>query len=161
MIFLAFAEEIRLVPDGTLFVHIALIVLMIYVLNKTLFRPIGRVLEERERHTTGRTGEAGEILASVEDKLSRYERSLREARAESYQVLEQQRAEALRARQGKLEEVREEVTRSIEREKGSIQAQAQAARATLEEESRRVAASVSAQILGRPVGEPMPPGARL
>lgn len=161
MIFLAFAEEIRLVPDGTLFVHIALIVLMIYVLNKTLFRPIGRVLEERERHTTGRSGEAGEILASVEDKLSRYERSLREARAQSYQVLEQQRAEALRARQGKLEEVREEVTRSIEREKGSIQAQAQAARATLEEESRRVAASVSAQILGRPVGESMPPGARL
>lgn len=161
MIFLAFAEEIRLVPDGTLFVHIALIVLMIFVLNRTLFKPINRVLEERERHTRGRSGEAGEILSSVEDKLSRYERALREARTEGYQVLEQQRAEALRRRQGKLEEVREEVTRSIEQERGAIFEQAQAARATLEEESRRVAASVSAQILGRPVGDSLPPGARV
>lgn len=161
MTFLAFAEEIRLVPDGTLFIHIALILLMIYVLNRTLFKPVNRVLEERERLTRGRSGEAHEILESVESKLAQYERTLREARTESYQLLERERTEAMRRRQSTLDEVREDAARSIEEEKQAIHAQAEAARAALEEESRRVAASVSANILGRPVGGSHAPGAGL
>lgn len=158
---LAFAEEIRLVPDGTLFVHIALILLMIYVLNRTLFKPVNRVLEERERLTRGRSGEAHEILTSVESKLAHYERTLREARTESYHLLERERAEAMRRRQGTLDAVREEVVRSVEEEKRAIHSQAEAARAALEEESRRVAATVSAHILGRPVAGSQAPGAGL
>lgn len=158
MTFLAFAEEIRLVPDGTLFVHIAIILLMIYVLNRTLFKPVNRVLDERERLTHGRSGEAHDILNSVESKLSNYERALREARTQSYHLLEQERAQALSHRQAKLDEVRGEVTRAIEEEKSAINEQAATARATLNEEARRVAATVSAQILGRPVGDSPRPG---
>ena len=39
--------QIQLFPDGTLFIHIALILLMIYILNRTLYRPINRVLDTR------------------------------------------------------------------------------------------------------------------
>ena len=151
MIFLAFAESIQLVPDGTLFFHIALILLMIYVLNKTLFKPINRVLDERERRTRGRSSEAREILHRVDEKLAHYERSLREARAQSYRLLEGQRAEAMSLRQERLGSLREEVTRSIEKEKGRIHTQAEAARATLGDEARRVASNLSAHILGRSV----------
>ena len=84
MPFLAFAESIQLVPDGTLFLHIAIILFMIFVLNRTLFRPVNRVIEERERRTVGRSGEAREALRRVEESLSRYERSLRDARRESF-----------------------------------------------------------------------------
>lgn len=161
MTFLALAESIQLVPDGTLFLHIAIICLMIFVLNRTLFRPINRILEERERRTRGRSGEAQEILRRVEERLSHYERTLREARAESYQLLEQQRAEALRVRQERLGAVRDEVTRSIEAEKQGIQKQVEAARTTLGEEARRVAANVSAHILGRQVSESSQSGLRV
>lgn len=81
MPFLAFAESIQLVPDGTIFLHIAIILLMIFILNRTLFRPVNRVLEEREQHTVGRSGEARGVLQRVEESLNRYERTLREARA--------------------------------------------------------------------------------
>jgi F-type H+-transporting ATPase subunit b len=153
MVFLAFAETIQLVPDGTLFVHIAIILLMIYVLNRTLFKPINRVLDERDRRTRGSSNESKDILRRVDENLSRYERSLREARAESYRLLEQQRAAAMRVRQGKIEEVREKAARSIEQEKSLIRAQTEEARKSLEEEARRVAASVSTQILGRPASD--------
>ena len=54
MVFLALAENsIQLVPDGTIFLHIALILLMIWVLNRTLFKPVNRILETRERMTGG------------------------------------------------------------------------------------------------------------
>ena len=120
MIFLAFAENsIQLVPDGTLFLHIAIILMMVFVLNATLFKPINRILEERERRTRGRSGEAHDILQRVEEKVTQYERTLREARSEGYRLMEQERAVAMSERQAKLSAVREEINHSIDRAKGS------------------------------------------
>ena len=151
-LFLSFAESIQLVPDGTLFIHIAIILLMVFVLNRTLFRPVNRVLEERGRRTHGRSDEARKTTEQVQESLLRYERSLREARVESYHTMERQRAEAMAERQQRIALVRDEVSSGIEEEKNAIRDQSAEARATLENEARRVAASVSAQILGRSVG---------
>lgn len=151
MVIFAFAESIQLVPDGTLFLHIALILVMVFLLNKLLFGPVNRVLEERERRTGGRSSQARETLRRVEESLTRYEHTLREARAEGYRLLEQQRAESMRARQLKLEAVREDVGRELEQQKEVLRKQAEEARMSLEGEARRVASSVSAQILGRSV----------
>lgn len=151
MISTILADSIQLVPDGTLFLHIAIILVMIFVLNRTLFKPINQILEERERRTRGRSGEAHDILQRVDSSLSQYERSLREARAEGYRLLELQRAEAMKVRQQRISEVRSETERLIEGEKDALSTQAGEARATLEGEARRMAASISSQILGRPV----------
>ena len=159
MIFLAFAENsIQLVPDGTLFIHIAIILVMVFVLNNTLFKPINRILEERERRTRGRSGEARGILQRVEEATTNYERTLREARAEGYRLMEQERAEAMYERQIKLNTLREEIGRTVEEEKELIRAQAAEARLTLEAEARGIAAEIGSQILRRPVGNLSPTG---
>jgi F-type H+-transporting ATPase subunit b len=149
MVLLAFAESIQLVPDGTLAIHIAIIITMVFVLNKVLFRPVNRALDERENRTRGRSKEAREILQRVEGSLLRYEDSLRKARAEGYRLLEQQQAKALDERQRKIALVRKDVEEEIGQERGRIQAQADEARVTLEDEARRVAATISSQILRR------------
>src|SRR5918998_905416 len=121
MTFWAFAENsIQLVPDGTLFLHIALILVMVYVLNVTLFKPINRILEERERRTRGRSGEARDILDRVEEKMANYERTLRGARAEGYRLMERERAEAMQERQTRLGVIRDELGRLIEEQKQTI-----------------------------------------
>jgi F-type H+-transporting ATPase subunit b len=149
MVLLAFAESIQLVPDGTLVIHIAIIITMVFVLNKVLFRPVNRALDERENRTRGRSKEAREIIQRVEGSLLRYEDSLRKARAEGYRLLEQQQAKALDERQQKIASVRKDVEEEIGQERGRIQAQADEARVTLEDEARRVAATISSQILRR------------
>lgn len=149
MTLLGFAESIQLVPDGTLVIHIAIIITMVFILNKILFRPVNRALDERENRTRGRSKESHEIIRRVEDSLLRYEDSLRKARAEGYRLLEQQQAKALDERQGRIASVRKDVEEIIGQEKGRIQAQADEARATLDDEARRVAASISSQILRR------------
>jgi F-type H+-transporting ATPase subunit b len=154
MIFLGLAENsIQLVPDGTIFLHIAIILVMIFVLNATLFKPINRILEEREKRTRGRSGETGGILRRVEEGLSNYERTLREARAEGYRLMEQERASAMGERQHKLNAVREEVTASLGEEKEAIRVQTEEARATLAKDSRQLAADIGAHILHRPVSQ--------
>lgn len=154
MTFVALAENsIQLVPDGTLFLHIAIILLMVFVLNATLFKPINRILEERERRTRGRSGEAQDILQRVEENVTRYERTLREARAEGYRLLEQERASAINERQARLNAVRDEISQSIAAEKAAIHGQVEEARGTLEQEAKRLAAEIGSQILNRPISD--------
>ena len=154
MTFLGFAENtIQLVPDGTLFLHIAIILLMVFVLNATLFKPVNRILAERERRTRGRSSEAQEILQRVEQNVTRYERTLREARAEGYRLMEKERAAAMNERQARLGAVREEINLSVEEQKQSIHQQVEEARSTLELEARRLAADIGSQILHRPISE--------
>ena len=151
MILLGLAgNSIQLVPDGTLFVHIAIIILMIFLLNKTLFRPINRVLAERERRTRGGTGEAHDILQRVANSMNRYERTLREARTEGYRLLEQERSAALLERQNQLNSLRAEIESSTVEQKNLIRTQTEQARASLEADARRIAADISSQILNRP-----------
>jgi F-type H+-transporting ATPase subunit b len=154
MTFLAFAENsIQLVPDGTLFLHIIIILLMVFILNATLFKPINRILEERERRTRGRSGEAHDILQSVEEKLSHYERTLREARTEGYRLMEQERAAAVSERQARLSSVRDEINQAIAEQKAVIGAQVEEARATLGQDARRLATEIGSQILHRPISD--------
>ena len=154
MILVVFAENsIQLVPDGTIFLHIAIILVMVFVLNATLFKPINRILEERERRTLGRSGEAHDILQRVDQGIANYERTLREARAEGYRLMEQERGFAVSERQKKLDGIRVEVRSALEVQKRELDAQTEEARSTLATDSRRLAAEIGAHILHRQVSE--------
>ena len=152
-VILGFAEDsIQLVPDGTMLLHVIIILIMVWLLNATLYKPINQILAAREKRTKGRLSEAQEIMVSVSEKTSDYEKSLRQARAEAYAYSEAQRAEAMKERQQRLNEMRAELSESVAREKQSIEQQAGSARATLGSESRQIAAEIGSRILNRPIG---------
>lgn len=154
VVFLALAESsIQLVPDGTIIFHIFLIVLMVAVLNRTLFKPINQILAERESETEGGLAEAHSVIANVRRKLHEYEQRLREARTEGYQLLEQRKAESLRERQLKIRQLKTEITEWSEQQKGELQNEAQAARAILLQSSRELGAEIASRILERPIAE--------
>ncbi len=144
-------NSIQLVPDGTLILHGAIIIIMVMVLNRTLFRPINRILQERDRRTRGLLSEAGQTLVSIDQSLRQYEQTLRGARAEGYQLLERQRAEAIRERERQIASARELLSQQTSTEKQQIRSQAEVARTTLAKEARGIALRISSQILGRPV----------
>jgi F-type H+-transporting ATPase subunit b len=149
---LGFAENsIQLVPDGTLILHVIIILVMVFVLNATLYKPINRILEAREKRTRGRMSEAQEIMTDVSQKLVNYEKQLRQARADAYALSEQERTAAMQARQQKLNEMREQLSASIAKEKQVIGEQAEGARASLEDESRKIASDISSRVLNRRV----------
>jgi F-type H+-transporting ATPase subunit b len=151
---LGFAENsIQLVPDGTMLLHIVIILVMVYVLNVTLLKPINRILAVRDQRTRGREGEAQEILNAVTEKLSNYERQLREARAEAYALTERERTAALQERQKKLNEMRQKLAESTAQEKDVIRGQADEARETLRADAQRIASEISSRVLDRPVGQ--------
>ncbi|MCY7346935.1 MAG: hypothetical protein LH614_12030 [Pyrinomonadaceae bacterium] len=146
MVLLAF-QEVRLIPDGTLIIHIALILLMIWVLNRTFFRPVNRILEARERNKGGRSSEAREILKNIGEKQSRYDAAMLEARSAGYELIERERAQAIVGRQEKLGAVKEEVAEIIARENRELDVQKSAARTSIAAEAEKMAERISASIL--------------
>lgn len=144
-------NSIQLVPDGTLILHVLIVIIMVAVLNRTLFRPINRILAERDRRTRGVLGEAGQVLRTIDESLRQYEQTLRGARAEGYQLLERQRAEAIRERERQVVSARELLSKQTSSERDQIRSQAEVARTTLLKEASRIAQGITSQILGRPV----------
>ncbi len=152
MVFLAFAENsVQLVPDSTLFIHIFLILLMIWILNRTLFKPINRVLEARAKMTGGRSGEAQQILQQAHEKSLKYENALREARSEGYRVIEETRNLALSQRETQVETVKDDVSSSVAGEKADLQTQIEKAQAELETNAQKIAEQISSTVLKRPL----------
>lgn len=147
MFFLAFAD-VQLVPDGTIFIHIALILLMIWLLNRTFFRPINRVIQTREKNKGGKFGEAEQILRSVEKNSSLYQTSMLDARSKSYELVESERNAALSRRQVEIETVKSETERTIAGEKAELTRQTAEARAEIARSAEQMAERISSSILG-------------
>ena len=146
-----FEGSIQLVPDGTLLLHLLLIVGMVALLNATLLKPINRILEEREQRTRGRLSEAAQTFATVDEKMREYERRLRQARTEGYGFLEKERTAISTERDRKLAEVRTEMSRWISEEQEKLRSDTAEVKKTLEADAQSVAVKISRQILQRDV----------
>ena len=148
MVLLAFAESaaVQLVPDGTIFIHIAIILLMIFILNRTFFRPINRVIESREKNKLG-GGEAENLLREVSEKESRYNEAMRDARLKGYDVIEQERAEALDQKQIRLSAAKEETEQTLTEELSELEKQTVEARQAIAAEAEEMAEKISSSIL--------------
>jgi F0F1-type ATP synthase membrane subunit b/b' len=120
---------------------------MIWILNRTFFRPINRVIELREKNKGGRFGEAESILRQVSEKQNKYNQALLEARNKGYQMIESERAAAVAGRESQIGAVKEEVTQRVELEKAQIQAQTIEARAAIAAEADKLAEKISSSIL--------------
>lgn len=139
-------------PDGSLVVVLVLFLIFVFVLNRILFRPIGRVLDERQTLIEGSANEARAARRRYEARLAEYEATIRQARAESYRRAEQARNAALDERRRLIEEAKEYARKQIESAKREIEQQVAQARAALESEVREIAQRISQTVLGRTVG---------
>jgi F0F1-type ATP synthase membrane subunit b/b' len=147
MVLLAFAESIQLFPDGTLFIHIALILIMIWILNRTFFKPINRVIESREKHKGGHGSEAEAILSDVSDKQAKYNKELLTARNEGYELIEKERSAAVAKRQSAISASKTETANTLDSGKGEIERQASDARTVIAKEAEVMAEKISSNIL--------------
>jgi len=141
--------SIQLVPDGTLLLHLLLVVVMVAVVNRTLLRPINKILEERDKHILGRVDEAKEMLKTREEHLAEYTSALKQARSEGYQLLERERTQAVMEKDEKVRAFKEKSARRINEELNTTLEQEQKLRGELEGQAEQLSAMITAQILRR------------
>lgn len=142
---------IQLVPDGTLLVHLLVIGVMVFVLNRTLLKPVNQILAEREKQITGHLNEARELAAQTDEKVRKYQEALRDARTNGYRLLEKERSEALKTREEKLRQHRDQMSKEVTAQVEATRKQEELVRGELETQASAIGDLISSQILRRPV----------
>jgi F-type H+-transporting ATPase subunit b len=144
-----FLAQIQLVPDGTLLLHLVMVGVMVFILNRTLLKPINQILAERERQVEGRIKEAQSLAAETEEKLRKYNATLREARSEGYRLLEKERAAAIKDKDEKVRQYREQLSQTVAAQVETTRQQEQKVRGELESQAATIGDLISSQILRR------------
>ncbi len=148
MTLLAFAENaVQLVPDGTVFVHIGMIVAMIWILNRTFYGPISKVIEGRDKKRGGGKGPGAEILEKVEAKQNQYDSAVKEARLKGYEIVGAEREHALAEKQSLVAEAKKSATENEARGEAVLAKQTSEARESISSEADKLAEKISQNIL--------------
>ena len=131
---------------------ICLFVLLYFYLKTMLFRPLEKVLNERDVLTEGAKKAAEASFAAADAKQKEYEQKFAEARAEVYRLQEETRRQWLETQAAQLAEARKHMEESVHAAKSQIAAEAAAARDTLAGTSSQLADEIASTILTRRTG---------
>jgi F-type H+-transporting ATPase subunit b len=142
-------------------VPVALIVLIFYlVLRAWFFKPLLKVMAERDARTIGAQKAAEAAQAAAAEKIKQYEEALRQARAKVYAEQEAERKKVLDERAAFLKESRAKATAEVNSAKENLAGQMDVARKQLEGTVPELAAEIARRVLQVKAG-PVSPGREL
>jgi F-type H+-transporting ATPase subunit b len=136
-------------PDLSVVWVICFVLLLTAVLNRLLFKPVLRVIAERERAVASARELADRSAIQARAAAAEFERQTREARAELYRQMDEMRRAATNTRVQILAETRAEAEAEVTAASAQLKAQADEARRTLEAEADALGVQVAERILGR------------
>ena len=132
-------------------VPVAVIVLIFYLVLKSLFfKPLLKVMAERDRRTLGAQREAEAAQATAVEKVKQYEEALRQAKAKVYTEQEAARKKLMEERAGLLKEVRAKANAEVNAAKERIAGEFDAAKKEIEASVPQLAAQIAGRVLQAP-----------
>ena len=135
--------------DQTLLIQFVLFVTFMLVLNRVLFRPFLKFLEERHTRIYGTQEEAERLKGKTEGMISRYEEELKEGRLRALEEKLKIREEAKRRAREMIEEVQGKIQKEIAAAREQIKKETEKALEELKGRSEEMAREVAEKILGR------------
>jgi F-type H+-transporting ATPase subunit b len=126
---------------------IFLFIIVYFYARVMLFRPLEKVLAERDGLTEGAQKAAAASLELAQRKEKEYEQKFTEARNEVYRLQEETRRKWLEEQAAQLAAARERMEMSVRQAKQQIAAEAAEARRGLEGASTQLADEITAAVL--------------
>lgn len=137
----------NIVPDATVLVTFALVWILVLVLSRVFFKPVGRILDERAARIESAKAETAKILAAYEDDLRRIEEGLKEARAAAAGIREQAELEALQEKSRLLQEIQAECRAQVEKAKAELVRRVEELKKELDARSGELSEDIERRIL--------------
>jgi F-type H+-transporting ATPase subunit b len=135
--------------NATLVVQVIHFLLMVFILNRLMLRPIMRQISEREEHIKKTKQDSEEMAAEAERLVEKRLSMVNEARRKAALERSKSRENAWSAAEGIFDETRREVGRIRERVQAQVQEQLEKAQETLDLEARSLADEIAERIAGR------------
>jgi F-type H+-transporting ATPase subunit b len=137
--------------DYTALVQIANFVLLMFILNTLLYKPILGVIEKRKEQMEKSDGEVKRLRQDIEQKLAEYEEKVRLAKLEAMEQRNALVKEGADLAKSTIEAVRSEIPMLMEQFNAKMGREVDAARAILRSQSRKISLEIAEKVLGRSI----------
>ena len=140
-----------MIPDLSLFWVIALVLVLAWTLDRTLIKPLTRVMQEREQAIASARELAESATKRAAAAAREFEEKRAEARADIFKQMDKMRQDLLVHREDTLQKARIEADAAFKEASTRLSAQTEDARAQLEHDAQALGIAVAEQMLDRKV----------
>ena len=133
----------------TIVIQVVQFLLLLFILNRFLFRPTINLIEEREKKITTWKEETKNFHESMQARLQSYENQIVEAKVDAQAQQELVTAELKEEEDKKLEAVSEEAVRIVASTREKLQQETELLRGQLREQAEEMSQLVAEKVLGR------------
>lgn len=135
--------------DYTLLIQMANFLVLLWLLNRFLYRPILNVLDERRRRMEDSERSVRELQERTSRQWEAYQAELQKAKSSASAEKERLKAEGAEAERKLLEQVRAEAALSLEEARKMVQQELERAREALGAQADSIGLEMAEKILGR------------
>jgi F-type H+-transporting ATPase subunit b len=112
-----------------------------------VYKPMQRVLAERQARTEGAIQQAQAEISSAEERTAEYERRVREARAQIFATQEARSRRTMEQRDAALAEARGQADSLVKSQRASLEEDVLAAKASLQQQAETLAQKIIESVL--------------
>jgi len=140
---------VTVIPDYTLFIQIVTFLLLIYILNHLLFKPILNIIDRRKKQLKELENEIKLFNDSVNKRASEYDEKLKQAKTNASELKKEIIKEGDDQAKSIVDIVRGEIPLMTQEFQQKMEKEMQAARKILDNQSRKLSLEIAEKVLGR------------
>ena len=134
-----------LVIQGVIFL------IVLWFLNRNLFKPLLTILHERDERTEGFLQKSSEMGEKAKETFAEYKEKLRQARKETLEIKKKYILEGAEKREEIFGKVRQEISVFLEEIRGKISEETESSRKALYPQTETLGRAIAEKVLGRSV----------
>lgn len=137
--------------DYTILIQMVNFIVLIFVLNFLLYKPILKIIDKRKQQLEESDEEVKELHQVVEQKMAEYEEKVRQAKLEAMEQKNIVQQEGSEEGEKLIEIVKNKISQIIEESHIEIGKEMDEARGILENQSRKTSIEIAEKVLGRSI----------
>jgi F-type H+-transporting ATPase subunit b len=135
----------------TVFFQIVNFLLLIFILNVLLYKPILKIMDERKKRLQASEDEIESLKQTIERKTAEYEEKIRLAKAAAMDQRNEIQKQGAEEGRKVIEQAREEIAKMTEEFKEKLDKEMNEARQILAGRSRAISLEIAEKVLGRSI----------
>jgi len=138
-------------PDITLIIQMVNFLILLFVLNLILFRPIRNIIKERNQIIQNFNSDITSLTDEAQDSMERFEKKVLEAKKEGMARVQGMKGEGEQAEAELITATNTEVQAKIEEARQKVASDIQEARTQLQAQVQAFSVAVTEKVLGRSI----------
>ncbi len=135
--------------DYTLWIQLVNFIVLIFILNVLLYKPILGIMDKRKQQFDGARDEVRTLHESVEKKMAEYEEAVRKAKQAAMEQKAEYVKEGAEEARKIVDAVRGVIPKMMEEFQGKMNREIEEARGVLKNQSQRLSLEIAEKVLGR------------